>query len=88
MRGEKGRKRVKHGKEKVTKLTTCSSHILESAFWLYMIRGRCQVWKPRKQRKERHPVFKKRRNADYAKGKVTLALELEPKRRVSRVQMR
>ena len=35
---KKGRKRVKHGKEKVTKLTTCSSHILKSSFWLYMIR--------------------------------------------------
>ena len=35
---KKGRKIVKYGKEKVTKLTTCSFHILGSVFWLYMIR--------------------------------------------------
>ena len=87
---KKGTKRVKHGKEKVTQLTTCSSHVLESALWLYMIRGRCQVWKPRKQRKERHPVSKNKRNMEYAKGKwksqINMAFGLESKRTVSKVQ--
>ena len=87
---KKGRKIVKHGKEKVTKLTTCSSHILGSVFWLYTIRERCHVWKPRKQRKERHTVSKNRRNADARickrKSQINLAYELESKRTVSKVQ--
>ena len=46
-----------------------------------MIRERCQVWKPRKQRKERHTVSKNRRNADARickmKSQINLAYELE-----------